>query len=202
MNYSNSERNKFIDNLRVDIDRNLIIQIEKEIECDIIKAIVLNVIKLRDSDIYVRDLLDYKIDSYPISEGYYHSGSSVEENIVEIVEVLEEEYIKNYITYCISFNYYSEYLGTKISYLIEEGSILTDTNQITEFIEELMEEDKLKINYKNLSLIKEDRLIDDIIDKYRSKIIEYRLAITEYNLFKETDYPIITDYISEFIVKN
>ena len=184
MNYSNSERNKFIDNLRVDIDRNLIIQIEKEIECDIIKAIVLNVIKLRDSDIYVRDLLDYKIDSYPISEGYYHSGSSVEENIVEIVD------------------YYSEYLGTKISYLIEEGSILTDTNQITEFIEELMEEDKLKINYKNLSLIKEDRLIDDIIDKYRSKIIEYRLAITEYNLFKETDYPIITDYISEFIVKN
>ena len=202
MNYSNSERNKFIDNLRVDIDRNLIIQIEKEIECDIIKAIVLNVIKLRDSDIYVRDLLDYKIDSYPISEGYYHSGSSVEENIVEIVEVLEKEYIKNYLTYCISFNYYSEYLGTKISYLIEEGSILTDTNQITEFIEELMEEDKLKINYKNLSLIKEDRLIDDIIDKYRSKIIEYRLAITEYNLFKETDYPIITDYISEFIVKN
>ena len=41
MNWINSERNKFIDNLKSDIDRNLIIQIEREIECDIIKAIVL-----------------------------------------------------------------------------------------------------------------------------------------------------------------
>lgn len=52
MNWINSERNKFIDNLRIDIDRNLIVQVEKEIECDIIKAIVLNVIRLRESDIY------------------------------------------------------------------------------------------------------------------------------------------------------
>ena len=46
MNWINSERNKFIDNLRIDIDRNLIIQIEKEIECDIVKAIVQRFIRL------------------------------------------------------------------------------------------------------------------------------------------------------------
>ena len=200
MNWINSERNKFTDNLKSDIDRNLIIQIEREIECDIIKAIVLDVIRLRRTDIYIRDLLDYEIESYPLSEGYYHSGNSVEENIEEIVEVLEREYIKEYISYCITFNLHLEYLETKISYMIEEGTILTDINQINEFIEEIMEE--LKIDYRDLSIIKGDRLIDDVIDKYRSRVIAYRMAQTEYYIFKEREYPVITDYISEFVVKD
>lgn len=202
MNWINSERNKFIDNLRIDIDRNLIVQVEKEIECDIVKAIVLKVIILRDTDIYIKDLLDYKIENYPLSEGYYHSGASVEENIKEILEIMEREYIKNYLTYCISYNLYPEYLDTKISCIIEGEKIIFDSYQIEEFIDELMEEERLKINLKELAIIKEDRLIDDIIDKYQSKIVEYRLAITEYNIFKEIEYPMITDYISEFIVKN
>ena len=86
--------------------------------------------------------------------------------------------------------------------MIEDDKILSDIYQIEEFIEELIEEDKLKININELTIIKEDRLIEDIIDKYRIKIIEYRMALTEYYLFKEIEYPVITDYISAFIIKN
>ena len=86
--------------------------------------------------------------------------------------------------------------------MIEEGTILTDVNQIKEFIEELMEEEELKIDYRNLSIIKGDRLIDDVIDKYRSRIIAYRTAQSEYYIFKERDYPVITDYISESVIKD
>lgn len=57
----NKSKTEFIDSLKLDIERNLIPQIEREIECDIIKAITLGVIKLRESDIHIKDLLDYRI---------------------------------------------------------------------------------------------------------------------------------------------
>ena len=197
----NKSKTEFIDNLKLDIDRNLIPQIEREVECDIVKAITLGVIKLRESDIYMKDLLDYKIDSYPINEGYYHSGNSVEENIEEIVEVLETEYIREYVKYCIFMCNYLDYISSNVSYsLAEDGITFIFNSSLDLFIEDLMNEEEL--DYNQFHIFRKNILIDDIIDKYRSKIINYRMAITEYYLFKDIEYPVITDYISEFIFKD
>lgn len=98
---------------------------------------------------------------------------------------------------------YLDYISGNVSYSItEDGVTFMFNSSLDLFIEDLINEEELELDYNQFPIFQRNILIDDIIDKYRSKIIEYKMAVTEYHLFKDIEYPIITDYISEFIFKD
>ena len=172
-----------ITDIKTSLRPELLNYLNLEVETDIVRAIVNNIFNPNILEKKYREILDEIIENK--SFFYWGSNCYVYESIVD--DTLFHTVLDDIIDF-VDYRYRAGKHNELLSKYLTDPNISEDdyTDSLVDFCSDLCYEDGICVQHEDLEIYKTNPLINDIYEKYISKITEYNIAMSHYEIQEDS----------------